>query len=255
MCCNRDEMGDQRVDREPVHMVNAVSSDVRAGDPRTKGNDDPFLYQQQTAQNRTSSSKAKQGSKDQHAKTQKQAQQRNSASDLQPRNERPTLREMEPEDPRVQEDPVKVQARQFEEQAGAEFAKNNLEQAIYHYSNALQLDPTMVGSWAGRGGARLRMGDLGAAMEDLNEALRLEPQQILAMRDRAEVRLKQGDFNGAIDDYDRKLALAPADGRGLCGRGDAKLRKGDKQGAISDFTVASQLGYPGAKELLNRARG
>mmetsp|Transcript_72795 Transcript_72795/g.165180 ORF Transcript_72795/g.165180 Transcript_72795/m.165180 type:complete len:225 (-) Transcript_72795:101-775(-) len=145
-------------------------------------------------------------------------------------------------------------ATDWQEKADRAFQTGEWEEALEGYSSALRLQPALAPAWAGRGGVKLRQGNVEEALTDLNEALRLDEHNLFAMRDRAEARMKTGDLEGAISDYNKKLMLAPGDGRALCGRGEAKLQQGDRAGAIRDFEFAARLTYPGATDLLSRAK-
>lgn len=145
-------------------------------------------------------------------------------------------------------------ANTWQEKGDRFFNKGEWDEAVEAYSSALRLQPALTQAWAGRGGVKLRQGNYEEALQDLNEALRQDQDNLFAMRDRAEARAKTGDLEGAVSDYNRKLMLAPGDGRALCGRGEVRLQMGDRAGAVQDFELAIRLSYPGAKDLLNKAR-
>lgn len=134
------------------------------------------------------------------------------------------------------------------------FAKKHMSEAQDKYSAAIEQDPKCVAGWVGRGGCKLRSEAWNEAKADLTKALEIDPSNLYALRDRAEVYLKLKEYDLCILDFDAKLLLAPADGKALFGRGDAKLRKGDKEGAAADLSMAAHLGFPGAKELLKKAK-
>lgn len=152
------------------------------------------------------------------------------------------------------EEKAAKEASRLQQKGDAAFENQQWDVAMQAYTEAIASSASAAGAWRGRGGVRLRNGDHAGAVADLNEALRLEPDNLFALRDRAEARLRTGDHEGALADYDRKLALAPGDGRALCGRGEARLLCGDREGALCDFNLAVRLTYPGAAELLKKAK-
>jgi len=155
---------------------------------------------------------------------------------------------------KVQKVSKAIEATQKAKEGDALFQQQRFEDAIVVYTAALELDGECIVALCGRGGCRLRMNRLDEAKQDLEKALSIDPNHLLALRDKAEVALKQDDYDGAIAAFDEKLRLAPVDGKALCGRADAKLRKGDKTAAITDLMMAQRLGYPGAQELLAKAK-
>jgi len=146
------------------------------------------------------------------------------------------------------------QAQRKVKQGDELFAKQMLEAAKARYTAAIMLEPANLRALVGRGGCNLRLDALDEAREDVEKALELDPQNLFALRDKAELCLRIGDYDGAIAAFDEKLKLAAVDGKALCGRGDAKLRKGDKEGAATDLSLAVKLGYPGAKDLLEKLK-
>merc|ERR1712224_98130 len=78
------------------------------------------------------------------------------------------------------------------------FQLDDWDSAIDAYTNAVRLDESLAGAYAGRGGAYLRKGDASGALADLDQALKLEPDNLFASRDRAEARLETGTWTAPL---------------------------------------------------------
>jgi DnaJ homolog subfamily C member 3 len=80
-------------------------------------------------------------------------------------------------------------------------AAGQLADALTHYHQAIDADPSNYMSFFRRGTVYLAMGKSKAALQDLNEVVNLKPDFVTARLQRANVLFKQGLFEDAKSDY------------------------------------------------------
>lgn len=124
-------------------------------------------------------------------------------------------------------------------------ATGQLADALTHFHQAIDADPTNYMSFYRRGTVYLGMGKFRSAASDLSRVLELKPDFDSARLQRANVFLKRGSFNAAIDDFQRILQH---DGQHT----EARMRLDKVYGLLTDLSTAEQLmanhDYPNAIE-------
>jgi tetratricopeptide (TPR) repeat protein len=130
-----------------------------------------------------------------------------------------------------------------------------LDDAVLHFSRAIELDSTRAISFAGRGNARMRAGDAAGARSDLDRAIELHPRFGAAFLARADLRRIQGDFDGALQDCDAALAANPGDAKATAGRGQTLLMMGAFEKALAAFDKALAANDPEVTPQLRFCRG
>ena len=113
--------------------------------------------------------------------------------------------------------------------------------AIADYSKAIDLSPENARFYGNRGFAYDRQGDFGAAIADFNKAIELSPEDADFYIDRGLVYAGQGDFGAAIADYSKAIGLSPENAQFYIDRGFAYAGQGDFGAAIADFNKAIDL--------------
>ncbi len=111
----------------------------------------------------------------------------------------------------------------------------------------------LVSDYVNRGNARADRQDLDQAIADYGEALARNPRHATAYYDRGSAWRLKGDYDKAIADYDRAIALDPRYEDAFVNRGVAYARKGDADRAISELTTALML--DGSDVVAYRNRG
>lgn len=139
-------------------------------------------------------------------------------------------------------------AAEFYQRGLADDAKNNYDDAINEYTQAIQLNSGNASAFNNRCFDRAIIGQLQNALADCNESLRLSPNKAYALDSRGFAYLKLGQFEAAIADYDAALNLDPKMASSLYGRGIAKLKKGDADGH-ADITAAKAVDADIANEM------
>ncbi len=115
------------------------------------------------------------------------------------------------------------------------FAHENPEyqEAIEHYTEAIQLDPDYAKAYLNRGYAYDGLGQHQRAIEDFDKAIQLEPDDAVAYNNRGAAYYYLGQYQRAIEDYDKAIQLDPD---------YAPLMISGKRFKLSrDFTVRSRF--------------
>jgi tetratricopeptide (TPR) repeat protein len=134
-------------------------------------------------------------------------------------------------------------------------AKNDIDQALNDYSEAIRLDPNYARAYLNRGAVLVDKREIDRAIADFTEAIRLDPKKKLGYINRAVVYKTKRDWDHAIADYGEAIRLDPSDIYILYGRGDAYLSKQDYDRAIGDFTEVIRLEPKAAGAFTFRGRG
>ena len=102
-------------------------------------------------------------------------------------------------------------------------------------------DADLVSDYVSRGNAHADRQNFDQAIADYGEALSRNPTQAVVYYNRAAAWRQKGDHDKAIADYDRAIALNPRYEDAFVNRGIAYAGKGDTDRAISEFTTALML--------------
>jgi tetratricopeptide (TPR) repeat protein len=113
-------------------------------------------------------------------------------------------------------------------------------------------DADLVGDYVSRGNAHADRQDFDQAIADYGEALSRNPTQPVVYYNRAAAWRLKGDYDKAIADYDRAITLNPRYEDAFVNRGIAYAGKGDTERAISEFTTALMLDANDATAYRNR---
>ena len=85
------------------------------------------------------------------------------------------------------------------------------------------------------------------AIADYDMAIQLEPSAVNAFYGRGNVYAKLRDYNRAIGDYNQVIILQPQNADALYERGVAKQKNGDKSGGRADISAAKRM-KPGVEK-------
>jgi lipoprotein NlpI len=99
----------------------------------------------------------------------------------------------------------------------------------------------LVSDYVSRGNAHADRQDFDQAIADYGEALSRNPTRAAVYYDRAAAWRMKGDYDKAIADYDRAIVLNPRYEDAFVNRGIAYAGKGNTDRAISEFTTALML--------------
>lgn len=93
--------------------------------------------------------------------------------------------------------------------ADQSLAKGDLDAAIAHYDNAIQLDPKFARPYHGRGVALFHKGQYDKAIASYAEVIRLEPKNDVAVFDRGLAYWEVGESKKALTDFQLAIKLNP----------------------------------------------
>jgi len=117
-------------------------------------------------------------------------------------------------------------------------ATGSYDEAIQHYSAAMQMDPNYSEYYNERGSIFLRLGRLEEARADYLQAIELSPPYSEVFTNLGQCCRRIGNMEEAIAAYTRALDLEPNQLLALLGRAKAHEDRGDRKAAIGDYTAA-----------------
>ena len=130
--------------------------------------------------------------------------------------------------------------------------KNEYEEAIKKYDEAIELNPVFVEAYNSRGLAKEKLGRYQEAIADYNKVIELNPNHAIAYSNRGDEKYYLGKHQEAIADYDKAVELDPNDAIAYNNRGCAKYHLEEHQEARSDFNEAIKLNPAFAEAHSNR---
>lgn len=130
----------------------------------------------------------------------------------------------------------------YEYRAGVKnYHKENYQEAINQFDQALQIDPKFAYGYCYRGRAKAKIGNLQGASIDYSKSLRLQPNQIEISNELGNIHYKLGNYYTAIQNYNWALDINPNLALVYYNRGRTYLKLEDKQRAIEDVRRAVEL--------------
>jgi tetratricopeptide (TPR) repeat protein len=117
-------------------------------------------------------------------------------------------------------------------------AKEEYDAAIADESEAIRLDPTLVGAFNNRGVAFYDKGEYDRAIPDYEKALQLDPKHVNAFYGLGNVYKAKGEYAMALDKYNQALQLNPNFTNVFINRGNVYLAQGEFDRAIADYKDA-----------------
>ena len=115
------------------------------------------------------------------------------------------------------------------------------EEAIEHYTKALDRNLQLAPVYNNRGSAYNIKGDFDRAIADFTKAMQLIPDNTIPYNNRAGAYTDKGDFDRAIVDCNKAMEIDPDDVEAYNNRGLAHRGKKDYNCAILDFSKAIDL--------------
>lgn len=118
---------------------------------------------------------------------------------------------------------------------------SKVDKAINDFSEALAVKPDFAGAYVNRGNAYCEQREFDLAIQDLNEAIRLNPDFAEAYKNRGTAYLNKGNFDLAIQDFGKAVQLVPDKADFYISRGGAYSIVGDFDNAIKDLSESIKL--------------
>ncbi|MBD2068662.1 tetratricopeptide repeat protein [Leptolyngbya sp. FACHB-671] len=119
--------------------------------------------------------------------------------------------------------------------------RDNLDQAVSDYEQALQLNRNLSEAYNNLGIAFAKQDNYERTIENYNQAIELAPNDALAYNNRGNVYFNQADYEQAIQDYTQAISLNSNYAEAYYNRGNAYLAVGDYKQAIVDYNKAIEL--------------
>jgi tetratricopeptide (TPR) repeat protein len=116
--------------------------------------------------------------------------------------------------------------------------RGDYENAIAHYTRALELEPRAAEACYNRGLAFQARGDAERALADYSQAIELRPAYAEAHNNRGNLHAARGEFEAAIRDFTQAIALRPDYTEALANRGRARQEVGKYSEAAEDYSRA-----------------
>jgi tetratricopeptide (TPR) repeat protein len=125
--------------------------------------------------------------------------------------------------------------------------EGQLDRALGHHEQALEINPRHARSHNNFGLTLGRLGRETEALEHLREAVRLDPSYAEAFYNLGLAFERQGDAEAALEAFTRLLALRPASAQGHAHLGALLLRRGERERARHHLSEALRLN-PGLRQ-------
>ena len=132
-------------------------------------------------------------------------------------------------------------------------SQNRLSDAEREYRKAIELSPPYFEVFTNLGQCLRRQGSLENAYEAYSRALDIQPSQLLALLGRAKTFEELGQREAAINDYTMALALDSTQWEALASRGVLRYESGDLRQALGDFNNALLIHKSSSDLFQNRA--
>ena len=126
------------------------------------------------------------------------------------------------------------------------------QEAVKHFTSAIQLIPEYYGAYQGRSNAYREIGHLDKAINDADEAIRLEPDHFPSYYARGLAYFFKGELDNSIADFKKGLNLHPKYAEGYHILGLAYSSQGDIGNAIASLDEAILLNPSNALFYLGR---
>lgn len=118
------------------------------------------------------------------------------------------------------------------------------KEAIYHFTQAIRLHPTMEAAWRHRGDMYLRLSEWKKAISDYSEAIRLtrsNREQSICYCQRGIAYVHLGQIRTGIEDFDMALRKDAQNAYAYSQRGAAYAKKHEFGLAVKDVSQAIRL--------------
>lgn len=129
----------------------------------------------------------------------------------------------------------------YNERGSLHFRAERYEEALSDYLMAGELSPPYFELYTNLGQCYRHLGRFEEAVAAYSRALDLEPGQVLALLGRAQCEEALGQAAAALADYDEALALLPGQWEALANRASLHYDRGDLPAALRDMDAAVEL--------------
>jgi tetratricopeptide (TPR) repeat protein len=127
------------------------------------------------------------------------------------------------------------------ENARRKSRREDIDDAIVEYSEAIELNPSLVEAYNNRGRLYLLKKDWQAALNDFNMAIAIKPELPTTYLNRGLVHHRTENYDSAIGDYNIAISLDSSLVYAYNNRGEAYFALGNYQQALEDFRQTNNL--------------
>lgn len=120
-------------------------------------------------------------------------------------------------------------------------AKEDLDNAIYDFNRAIEIDPDLAKAYSNRGMAYQRKGLYDLAISDYDKSLYLNPDDAEIYNKRGFSWYKKGDIDRATGDFNRALEINPQSAVAYFYRGLVFHKKGELERTIEDCSKVLEI--------------
>ena len=140
----------------------------------------------------------------------------------------------------------------YNNRGNAHLSIGKVDNAIDDFGKAIELKRNFTEAYVNRGNAYCEKREFDLAIDDFSEAIRLNPDFAETYKNRGTAYLNKADFDLALEDFNKAIQLNPDNADFYLSRGGANKIKGDFEKAISDLNKAIQLNPTDADTYLLR---
>jgi len=133
------------------------------------------------------------------------------------------------------------------------YDEGKIKDSIYHYNEAIRINPHYDKVYYSRGNAYHHLGQYQLAIDDYKEAIHINPDYAKAYYNRGTVYGEIGQYQLAIEDYKQAIRLKPNFIEAYVNRGSTYDDMKQYQNAIEDYKQAIRLKPDEAEFYNNRA--
>ena len=124
---------------------------------------------------------------------------------------------------------------------GLHLEQGNLDEALTHYNQSIELNGYQKASFANRASTFMRMGKHAEALRDLSQVITLDNQDAQAFRERGQVYLDSGEIESAESDFNEAIRLDESLEDAYIGRASCRAHREDFDGAMQDLNFVIAL--------------
>jgi tetratricopeptide (TPR) repeat protein len=134
-----------------------------------------------------------------------------------------------------------VTANEYLHSGAENYTKGNYDQAIEHFTKAIELNPGDAEAYVNRGSAYASKQNQTQSLADYNKALEINPDFAEAYTGRGAISYMQKDYEKAVEDFTLAIDHKPDFAGAYFNRGLAYNDMKEKDKAIADFKKVLEL--------------
>jgi tetratricopeptide (TPR) repeat protein len=133
-------------------------------------------------------------------------------------------------------------AREYFQRGMGSYGQGNFDQAIFEFSKAIEVDPTLGIAYNNRGVVYAREGSLERAIADFTMAIANNSKDAQAYNNRGHAYTNLGRLSQAVEDYSRAIAIDSIYMKAYKNRGGAYFQLKEYNKAWADLFKVEELG-------------